>query len=62
MAVATTPDSTKPRANRIEALLSARLFVEPQLRGDTLYFVSNLAGQLSLFSMPVDGGVPVRKA
>ena len=58
MAVAATPDATKLRANRIEALLSARLFVEPQLRDDTLYFVSNLSGRLSLFSMPVDGGVP----
>lgn len=58
MAVAASPDATKLRADRIEALLSARLFVEPQLRDDTLYFVSNLAGHLSLFSMPVDGGVP----
>jgi pimeloyl-ACP methyl ester carboxylesterase len=46
------------RAKRIEALLSARLFVEPQLAGDRLFFVSNLSGQLSLFSMPIDGGVP----
>jgi pimeloyl-ACP methyl ester carboxylesterase len=45
-------------AERIEALLSARLFVEPQLVGDTLYFVSNLSGRLSLYSMDVDGSVP----
>jgi pimeloyl-ACP methyl ester carboxylesterase len=45
-------------ANRIEALLSARLFVEPQLAGDRLYFVSNLSGHLSLYSMDVAGGVP----
>ena len=34
-------------ANRIESLLSARLFVEPQLQGDTVVFISNLSGQLS---------------
>src|SRR5947207_7380948 len=45
-------------ANRIESLLSARLFVEPQLAGDTLYFASNLSGQVSLYSMDVGGGVP----
>jgi dipeptidyl aminopeptidase/acylaminoacyl peptidase len=45
-------------ANRIEALLSARLFVEPQLANDRLYFVSNLSGHLSLYSMDVRGGVP----
>jgi len=45
-------------ANRIEALLSARLFVEPQLVGDRLYFVSNLSGHLSLYSMDAGGGVP----
>ena len=46
------------RANRIESLLSARLFVEPQLAGGRLYFVSNLSGRLSLYSMDVSGGVP----
>ena len=46
------------RANRIEALLSARLFVEPQLVGNRLFFVSNLSGHVSLYSMEVDGGVP----
>jgi dipeptidyl aminopeptidase/acylaminoacyl peptidase len=46
-------------AERIESLLSARLFVEPQLVGDTLYFVSNLSGRLSLYSMDVAGGVPI---
>jgi len=45
-------------ANRIEALLSARLFVEPQLVDDRLYFVSNLSGHLSLYVMAVGGGVP----
>jgi dipeptidyl aminopeptidase/acylaminoacyl peptidase len=45
-------------ADRIEALLSARLFVEPQLVADRLYFVSNLSGHLSLYAMDVDGSVP----
>lgn len=43
---------------RIESLLSARLFLEPQLVRDRLYFVSNLAGQLGLYSMDAAGGVP----
>jgi pimeloyl-ACP methyl ester carboxylesterase len=47
------------RVERIESLLSARLFVEPQLAGEKLYFVSNLAGQLGLYAMDVDGGMPV---
>ena len=46
------------RADRIESLLSARLFVEPQLVGDRLVFVSNLGGHLSLYVMPAEGGVP----
>ncbi|MGH3133809.1 MAG: prolyl oligopeptidase family serine peptidase [Gaiellaceae bacterium] len=45
-------------ANRIESLLSARLFLEPQLGEDRLYFLSNLAGHLSLYAMDVGGGVP----
>jgi pimeloyl-ACP methyl ester carboxylesterase len=43
---------------RIESLLSARLHVEPQLVGDTLVFVSNLSGHLSLYAMDVAGGMP----
>lgn len=39
-------------------MLSARLFLEPQLAGDSLVFISSLAGHLSLFSMDVAGGVP----
>jgi dipeptidyl aminopeptidase/acylaminoacyl peptidase len=46
------------RANRIEALLSARLFLEPQLANDRLFFVSNLSGHLSLYAMDATGGVP----
>jgi dipeptidyl aminopeptidase/acylaminoacyl peptidase len=45
-------------ADRIEALLSARQFLEPQLVDDRLYFLSNLGGALSLFAMDVGGGVP----
>lgn len=45
-------------ADRIESLLSARLFLEPQLAGDALTFISNLSGQLSLYSMDIGGGVP----
>ncbi len=45
-------------ADRIEALLSARLFLEPQLADERLYFISNLAGHLSLYAMDAAGGVP----
>jgi len=45
-------------ADRIESLLSARLFLEPQLADDRLYFISNLSGHLSLFVMDAVGGVP----
>ena len=46
------------RTNRIESLLSARLFLEPQLAGDRLYFISSLSGHLSLYAMDASGGVP----
>jgi pimeloyl-ACP methyl ester carboxylesterase len=45
-------------AGRIESLLSARLFLNPQLAADSLYFVSDLSGKLSLYRMDVGGGVP----
>jgi dipeptidyl aminopeptidase/acylaminoacyl peptidase len=45
-------------ANRIEALLSARLFLEPQLAEGCIYFISNLSGHLSLYVMDAAGGVP----
>lgn len=45
-------------ADRIEALLSARLFLEPQLADERLYFISNLSGHLSLYVMGAAGGVP----
>ena len=43
---------------RIESFLAARLFLSPQWVGDYLYFVSNLAGKLSLYRMRTDGSVP----
>src|SRR5436190_2353511 len=45
-------------ADRIESLLSARLFLEPQLADGRLYFISSLSGHLSLFAMDESGGVP----
>jgi pimeloyl-ACP methyl ester carboxylesterase len=43
---------------RIESLLSARLFLSPQLVGERLYFISNLSGHLSLYVMNYGGSVP----
>ncbi len=45
---------------RIESLLSARLFIAPQLVGEHLYFVSDLSGRLSLYRMQAreGGSVP----
>jgi len=51
-------DTTGRRADRIESLLSARLFIEPQLADDRVTFVSNLSGHLSLYAMDATGGVP----
>lgn len=44
--------------SRIESLLSARLFLVPQLVADKLYFISNLNGRNSLYRMNVGGSVP----
>jgi pimeloyl-ACP methyl ester carboxylesterase len=44
--------------SRIESLLTARLFLVPQLSGDRLFFLSNLSGQLSLYAMNYGGSVP----
>lgn len=57
MAIAAA-DTAGRRADRIESLLSARLFVEPQLNQDRITFVSNLSGHLSLYAMDASGGVP----
>lgn len=43
---------------RVESLLSARLFLAPQTVGDHIYFISNMSGRLSLYRMPLAGGVP----
>jgi len=43
---------------RIESLLSARLFLVPQVVGDRLYFISNLSGRNSLYAMKLGGSVP----
>lgn len=43
---------------RIESLLSARLFLTPQLVGDRIFFISNLSGQLNLYAMDYGGSVP----
>ena len=57
MAIAAA-DTAGRRADRIEALLAARLFVEPQLADDRITFVSNLSGHLSLYAMDAAGGMP----
>ncbi|MEP7136380.1 MAG: prolyl oligopeptidase family serine peptidase [Chloroflexota bacterium] len=44
---------------RVESLMSARLFVVPQYAGKKIYFLSNLSGHLSLYSMNYGGSVPV---
>ena len=58
MSVVTASLKKAPREDRIESLLSARLFLEPQLAGDRLVFISSLGGHLSLYAMDVDGAVP----
>ncbi len=41
----------------IESLLSARLFLAPQLWKDRIYFLSNISGHFSLYAMDYGGGV-----
>lgn len=43
---------------KIESILSARLFLTPQVVGRRIFFVSNLGGHLSLYAMDADGSVP----
>ncbi len=43
---------------QIESLLSARLFLQPQLVGDRIFFESNLGGHISLYAMDRGGSVP----
>jgi len=48
----------KPSSPRIESLLSARLFIAPQLVGSRILFESNLSGHISLYAMDHGGSVP----
>ena len=43
---------------RIESLLSARLFIAPRSIDGRLYFLSNIGGHLSLYTMKDGGSVP----
>lgn len=47
-----------PGSLRIESLLAARQFLAPQLVGSHLYFISDMAGRLSLYRMRVGGSLP----
>ena len=44
---------------KIESFLSARLFLVPEKVGDQIFFLSNMSGRLSLYSMDKKGSVPV---
>lgn len=44
--------------SHIESLLSARLFLVPQLVKNRIYFLSNLSGQISLYVMNNGASVP----
>lgn len=43
---------------RIESLLSARLFLKPQIVNNQIYFLSNLGGHISLYGTKFGGSVP----
>lgn len=43
----------------IESLLSARQLLQPEMHGDTIYFMSNLSGMYSLYSMKRAGSIPI---
>src|SRR3972149_5030932 len=43
---------------KIESLLSGRLFLQPQVVGERIFFESNLGGQISLYAMDAGGSVP----
>ena len=42
----------------IESLLSARLMLSPRIIGEKVYFLSDMGGVLSLYSMDKKGGIP----
>ncbi len=58
MTMAKTTETSPEKGFRIEALLSARLFLSPQLVGKRIYFISDLSGRLSLYAMDKGGSVP----
>ncbi len=43
---------------KVESLLAARLFLQPQLAAGRIYFISDLSGRLSLYAMDRVGSVP----
>jgi len=43
----------------IESLLSARVLLSPQIAADRVYFMSDLSGCMSLYSMKKSGSLPV---
>ena len=45
-------------ARTVHSLLAARQFINPQLVGDRVYFISDLSGKLSLYAMDASGSVP----
>ncbi|HHH41088.1 MAG TPA: S9 family peptidase [Chloroflexi bacterium] len=47
-----------PDQFRIESLLSARLFLSPQLVEDRIFFLSDMSGRISLYAMDRGGSVP----
>jgi len=49
---------TSPPRFPIESLLSARLMLSPRVVGDRVYFLSDLSGVLSLYSMDNSGSIP----
>ena len=44
---------------RVESLMSARVFAVPQFAANKIFFLSNLSGHLSLYSISFGGSVPV---
>ena len=44
---------------RVESLMSARVFAVPQHADKKIYFLSNLSGALSLYSISFGGSVLV---
>jgi acetyl esterase/lipase len=47
-----------PESFKIESLLAAHLYMSPQVVGEWIYFLSDLSGRLSLYSMAKAGGSP----